>query len=52
MKIMFPAIKANVKRATLQVVLQHCCILEGARGDGEEGGGVQNKVLYVEVQTP
>ena len=48
---MFPAIKANVKRATLQVVLQHCCILEGARGGGG-GGGVQNSVLYVEVQTP
>ena len=42
MKIMFPAIKANVKRATLQVVLQHCCILERARGDGG-GRGVKEQ---------
>ena len=51
---MFPPLKANIRRATknVQVVLQHCCILEGEGG----GGGVNKKVLYVEVppwdQTP
>ena len=45
MKIMFPAIKADVKRATLQVVLQHCCILEGARGVGGGGGCTQQSFI-------